>query len=143
MIYKIKIKDKESGEIDYVIMGDSYKEFREHFTDIISHWTEKWHYASEEKYAECFGRTINKEVLEIWKADSNFVSFGGLKMCHEKIYNQKVKEHNENGNYDGCEWLENLHFIKQHDNFTKALLKEKRVITEDELKDFAISGVEE
>lgn len=27
MIYKIKIKDKGTGEIDYVIMGDSYKEF--------------------------------------------------------------------------------------------------------------------
>ena len=64
MIYKIKIQDIATKEEDFVIMGDSYKSFREHFIDIISHWTERWYYANEGKYAECFGRTIRKNILE-------------------------------------------------------------------------------
>ena len=93
MIYKIKIKDKKTGEEDFVIMGDSYKSFKEHLVDVISHWTEKWHYASGDKYADCFGRTMTKEVLEVWYSKSKFVSFGGLKMCYVDNYDEKVGEH--------------------------------------------------
>ncbi len=138
MIYKIKIKNKKTGEEDFIIMGDSYKGFRDHFGDIISYFTEEWHYASEDKYAECFGRTLTIEFLEIYSSKSRFVSFGGLKMCYEKDYNKKVKEHNENGNYEGCKFLENIHFVKEHPNFLKSLLKEKRVISEEELNQHII-----
>jgi len=128
MIYKIKIKDKNTGEEDFVIMGDSYKSFKEHFVNIISSWTEKWHYASDEPHAECYGRTINREILEIWYSNNKFVSFGGLKMCYEEKYNQKVKEHNENGNSEGCKYLEDIKWKLEDKEFIRLLLKENRVI---------------
>ena len=133
MIYKIKIKDKESGEIDYVIMGDSYKGFRDHFQDVISHWTEKWHYASEDKHAECFGRTINKEILTIYSSTDRFVSFGGLKMCYQENYDEKVEGHNKSGNSDACKRLGEINWNGESAKFIQTLLKQNRVISEEQL----------
>lgn len=145
MIYKIKIKDKKTGEEDFIIMGDSYKPFTEHFADIISSFTEKWHYASDDKYAECFGRTLTSDFLELYVANGKFVSFGGLKMCYEENYNKEVEEHNENArkykNHKLCPHLENLSWRKDND-LLKSLLKQSRVISEGELielkKEFGI-----
>lgn len=136
MIYKIKIRDRKTGEEYFIVMGDSYKPFRDHFTDVVSYFTEKWHYASEDKHAECFGRTLTKEFLEVWSSKARFVSFGGLKMCAEEDYNEKVKEHNKKGNYEKCRFLEDIHFVIEHPSFLKTLLKEKRVVSEEELKKF-------
>ena len=133
MIYKIKIKDKKTGEEDFVIMGDSYKSFREHFGDIVSHWTKKWHYASEDKYAECYGRTIIKEILEVRFSKDKFVSFGGLKMCYEENYDKKVGEHNKSGTYKPCKYLKDINWKLESKEFIEVLLKEKRVISEEEL----------
>lgn len=134
MIYKIRIKDKKSGEIDYVIMGDSYKNFRDHFQDIISHWTEKWHYASEDKHAECFGRTITREILGIYSSNENFVSFGGLKMCYQEDYDDRVEEHNGAGNkYNACKRLQEINWDGENKKFIETLLKQNRVISEQEL----------
>lgn len=134
MMYKIKIKDKATGEIDYVIMGDSYKGFMQHFSDIISHWTKEWHYASEDKHAECFGRTITKEILTVYSSIEKFVSFGGLKMCYQEDYDKKVEEHNGAGeNYDARKKLGEINWNGEHPRFIRVLLKENRVISEQEL----------
>ncbi len=133
MIYKIKIKDKKTGEEDFVIMGDSYKTFKAHFQDIVSHWTEKWHYATEDKYSECFGRTITKHILEVWHSKSKFVSFGGLKMAYEKDYDEKVEEHNKSDSYLPCKSLRHINWILKDKEFIKVLLKERRVISKKEL----------
>lgn len=129
MIYKIKIQDIATKEEDFVIMGDSYKSFEEHFTDIISHWTEQWHYADEGKYAECYGRTIKKNILEIYYSKEKFVSFGGLKMAYIKNYDKEVEEHNRFGNYPKCKFLKDIEWTKQGDIFIQRLLKSNRVIS--------------
>lgn len=136
MIYKIKIKDKTTGEEDFVIMGDSYKDFRDHFQDVISHWTDKWHYADERKHSKCFGRTIDKEILEIWYSKDRFVSFGGLKMCYEENYDKKVEEHNKAGTYEPCKRLGEIRWLFEDKDFIRCLLKNHRVISEEELKEF-------
>ena len=141
MIYKIKIKDKKTGEEDFVIMGDSYKTFKAHFQDIISHWTEKWYYESEDKYAKCFGRTITKEILGIWYSKNKFVAYGGLKMAYEKDYDKKVEEHNKYGNYGACKYLKDIKWSIEENEFIKLLLKEHRVISEDELNSKTTSKV--
>jgi len=129
MIYKIKIRNKETGEEHFVIMGDSYKPFIDHFGDIISSWTKKWHYASEDKYAECYGRTITREILEVWYSNDKFVSFGGLKMCHIDNYDKNVGEHNQNTNKDfTCKYLKDIKWRLEDEEFIKKLLKQKRVI---------------
>lgn len=129
MIYKIKIQDIATKEEDFVIMGDSYKDFEEHFKDIISHWTERWHYADEGKYAECYGRTIRKNILEIYYSKEKFVSFGGLKMAYIKNYDKEIEEHNRFGNYPKCKMLKDIMWIKREDTFIQRLLKENRVIS--------------
>jgi predicted TIM-barrel fold metal-dependent hydrolase len=135
MIFKIKIKDKKTGEEDYVIMGDSYKSFKDHFINIISHWTKKWHYQDDSQHSKCFGRTINKEILEIWQSDENFVSFGGLKMAYEENYDKEVEQHNRNSRREvTCKYLKDIKWELQSQDFIRLLLKENRVISEEELK---------
>ncbi len=134
MIYKIKIKDKKTGDEAWIIMGDSYKSFKEHFINVISYWTDKWHYASEDKYAKCFGRTINKEILEIWFAKDNFVSWGGLKMAYLENYDVEVEKHNQSGSYKPCKYLKDIKWSLESKEFINLLLKENRVISEEELK---------
>ena len=135
MIYKIKIKDKETGEEDFVIMGDSYKSFKEHFVNIISYWTDKWHYESEDKYAKCFGKTIKKDILEIWYADTNFVSFGGLKMAYEENYDKEVEAHNKSDNYKPCKYLKDINWRLKDKKFIDLLLKENQVISDGMVKE--------
>lgn len=136
MIYKIKIKDKKSGEEDFVIMGDSYKSFKDHLVNIIDHWTEKWHYENEDKHAKCFGRTLNKEILEIWYSNDKFVSFGGLKMAYKEKYDGYVEEHNKSDNNEACKYLKDIRWKIEGREFINLLLKENRVISKDELKKF-------
>ncbi len=135
MIYKIKIKDKKTGEEDFVIMGDSYKTFKDHFVNVISYWTEKWHYADEGEHAECFGRTITKEILEVWYSKSKFVSFGGLKMCYLENYDEKVGEHNKSDSYPVCKYLKDINWKSEEKGFIDLLLREHRVISEEQLKE--------
>lgn len=137
MIYKIKIKDRETGEENFVIMGDSYKPFKDHFIDIISHWTKNWHYESEEQYAKCFGRTLKFDLMTLYVAKGKFVSYGGLKMSYEDNYNKEVDEHNkyskEHKTYSLCPHLENLSWREDKD-LLKSLIKQSRVISEEELE---------
>ena len=135
MIYKIKIKDLKTGKEDFVIMGNSYKSFEEHFVNIISHWTEKWHYESEDKYAKCYGRTINKEILSMWQSIDKFVSFGGLKMAYEEKYDKNVEEHNKSDGNVACKYLKDINWIPSNKSFIKRLLKENRVISQKELNE--------
>ncbi len=134
MIYKIKIRDEETKEEYFVIMGDSYKPFRDHFGDIISSWTKKWHYESEDRHAHCFGRTIDKEILEVWYSKDKFVSFGGLKMTSEKNYDKRVEEHNKDGGSLACKYLKDINWKLEDNKFIHFLLKEKRVISREELR---------
>ena len=133
MIYKIKIKDRETGEEDFIIMGDSYKPFKDHLVNIISHWTIRWHYESEEKYAKCFGRTISKEILQIWFSPNKFVSFGGLKMAYLENYDKEVESHNKSGGYVSCKYLKDINWKLEDKKFIDLLMKENRVISEEEL----------
>ena len=135
MIYKIKIKDKKTEQEDFVIMGNSYKSFEEHFKDIISHWTGKWHYENKDKHAKCFGRTINKEILEISYSKDKFVSFGGLKMAAESVYDEKVEDHNKSENSSPCKSLRHIHWKLKDNDFILGLLKRSRVISEEALKE--------
>lgn len=135
MIYKIKIRDKETNEEDFIIMGSSYKPFKAHFVNVMSSWTKEWHYASEDKYAECYGRTITKEILEIYSSTTKFVSFGGLKMCYEEDYDKEVTEHNKSPAYSPCKYLKSIKWKKEDQVFIDNLLKENRVIGEEELKE--------
>ncbi len=49
-------------------------------------------------------------------------------MCYEEKYNQKVKEHNENGTSEGCKYLEDIKWKLEDKEFIRLLLKENRVI---------------
>lgn len=135
MIYKIKIKDKKTREEDFIMMGDSYKSFKDHLINIISYWTEEWHYEDESKHSNCFGRTISKEIIEIWYNECEFVSFGGLKMCYEKDYDKKVEEHNQSTTYKPVKYLKDITWELESQEFIRLLLKENRVISEEELKE--------
>ncbi len=142
MIYKIKIKDKRTKEEDFIIMGDSYKSFKEHLIDIISHFTTTWHYESEDRHAHCFGRTIMVEFLEVWYSKDKFVSFGGLKMCYEKNYDKKVEGHNQSEGYPACKYLKDIKWRLEDKKFIDLLMKENRVITEEELETLSQKGKE-
>lgn len=121
MIYKIKIKNKRTGEENFIIMGDSYKTFKEHFVDIISRFTEKWYYENEDKHAKCLGRTLEVEFLELFKSKNRFVSFGGLKMTYEENYDSEVSQHNLSNNYPACKYLKDIGWVKDEQQLSEQL----------------------
>jgi hypothetical protein len=129
MIYKLKVQDRNTKKIDYIIMGDSYKPFPAHFQDIISFWTEKWLYDdSTEGKGKCLGRTITMDILEVWSANEKFVSFGGLKSCSEENYDKHVEEHNKSKSYPPCKYLKDIDWKVRPQGFIAKILKENRVI---------------
>lgn len=129
MIYKLKLRNLQSGEEYFAIMGNSYKPFEAHFVDIVSNFTKKWIYESEDKYAKCLGRTLTMEFLELWKSKEKFVSFGGLKFTPEENYDSKVDEHNESNSYPRCKHLKYIEFV-QDQEYLQKLLKQSRIIIE-------------
>ena len=139
MTYKVKIRNLQSGKEYFAIMGDSYKPFEDHFVNIVSSFTKKWIYESEDKHAKCFGRTLTMEFLEIWKAKGKFVSFGGLKFTPEENYDSKVDEHNNSKSYPRCKHLKDINFIQDLEYLPK-LIKQNRILKESEIT--ALTGSE-
>lgn len=132
-IFKIKIEDKATREKDFIISGDNYKLFEDHFLDIVSRFTDKWVYDdSPEGKGKCLGRRMNVKFLEIYEAKERFVSYGGLKMAYEHKYDKEVEAHNKNGNYEACKYLRHIKFEKKPQAYLNKLLKSCRVM-EDEL----------
>ena len=127
MIYKIKIRYKEDGEECFVITGDSYKSFEDHFVNIVDSFTKKWHYKDSSKHSECLGRTLRVDFLELWRSKNRFVSFGGLKMAFEENYDKEVSKHNKSNNYLACKYLKDINWVKD-DELLSDLLELNRVI---------------
>lgn len=134
MIYKIKIRELDTEKEDFIIMGNSYKRFEDHFRDIVSHFTEKWHYESPQQYTKCLGRTMKVEFLQLWKSKDKFVSFGGLKMAYEENYDSKVEEHNKSDSYPPCKYLKDIKF-EMDNTYLAKLIKDNRIIKAIEIKE--------
>ena len=129
-IFKLKVKVKDGSEKPfYLIMGDNYKRFEDHFVDITSHYTDKWHYDdTPEGKGKCLGRTLKVEFIELLEAKERFVGFGGLKCCSEESYNSHVEEHNKNGTaYKPCKRIEEINF-KPNLALLKELIASHRII---------------
>jgi hypothetical protein len=123
-IFKIKLRDKATGETWSFIMGDSYKPFEAHFLDLVNHLTKKWLYDdSEAGKGKCLGREMKAQFLEIYQANHKFVSFGGLKWANEATYDEKVAEHNSHSE-DTCRYLKDIEFKKLDQAFLNKLLRE-------------------
>ena len=129
-IFKIKIREESKDK--FIIMGDSYKKFEDHFSDLIGSFTKRWCYDdSPEGKGNCLGRTINIEFLEIYSAKGKFVSFGGLKWASEETYDSEVEQHNINSKGMYCPYLRHLDFSPTSDIlFLNDLLSSNRVISE-------------
>jgi hypothetical protein len=130
-IYKIRIQDKETKKYNWIIMGDSYKPFEDHFLNIVGHFEKEWKYDdTPQGKGKCLGRTLTHKFISLEKADERFVSFGGLKMAYAEIYNEKVEEHNKNVVGNACKRLEEIRF-EPDDKYLNKLLLECSVIEND------------
>ena len=126
-IFKLKIKDEE-GKEKFIIMGDSYKKFEEHFSDLVSTYTKRWHYDdSKEGKGKCLGRTLDIEILEIWYSESEFVSYGGVKWCLEEVYDNEVEDHNIHSRQKYCPYLRHIKFVMKPKEYLDELLKKNGV----------------
>jgi hypothetical protein len=128
-IFRIKIRDKKKNEEDFIIMGDSYKSFNQHFLDVIGMFTENWVYndTPPEKKGPCLGRVLSVEFIEIQTAKERFVSFGGPKMVYEQNYDKLVEEHNKNVVGEACKYLKDVTFVPMDVEILHQLLKDCRV----------------
>ena len=128
-IFKIKIQEKKTGNIDIVYMGDNYKPFEAHLLDIINSFTDNWKYDNTpECKGRCLGRTLTVDFIEVAMAKDRYPSYGGPKLIYEEHYDKHVEEHNRKGNYDACKYLKDLNFEPLGIDFIRKLLKKNHVI---------------
>lgn len=130
-IFKVKIRFKESGKETFIIMGDSYKSFEEHFLDVVNSFTKRWIYDdSPEGKGRCLGREMEIQFLELYESRGKFVSYGGLKYADVSVYDTEVEEHNSNSHDSYCPYLRHITFKQLDDATLRRLLNHCQVIQE-------------
>ncbi len=119
-IVKVKLKDKETGKEGIIVMGNNYRSFDEHFSELIDHYTDKWEMGR--------GRTLKVEVVEMSEANERFVSMDCPKWKGLFNYNEKVIKHNQAYPDYPCKQLFDIKFIPIKSEGVKKMLTVRQVI---------------